>query len=320
MTWQLGHTEGRFPTDQGFDEWFGIPNSTDESLWPEYPIFEPKSDPFARVEDLMQGRKGAKPQDLRVYESKERPLIDKDLTDRTIDFMKRQKAAGKQFCALVPYTQTHFPVLPHPDFKGKSGNGPWANVLKQIDSYVGRLLDTVDELGLRDNTVFIFTSDNGPEFSRAWFGSSGPWRGTYFTGLEAWFRVPFIVRWPGKVPADRVIDGADQSDFLLGKQQKSLRDSVVVYVGNDLHGVKWRNWKMMFKEMDSGDGPVRTLWLPHFYNLHTDPKEEFPAAPSVTENLWIRYPASKVLLDHAASLKKEPPIRPGTPDPYVPAR
>ena len=343
--WHLGHTEGRFPIDQGFDEWYGIPNSTDESLWPDNPLFDSKSDPYAKFEYLMQGRKGGKAESLRVYDSKERLLIDKELTDRTIDFMKRQKSAGKPFFAFVPYTQTHLPTLPHPDFKGKSGNGPWADVLMQVDNYVGGLLDAVDEFGLRDNTIFIFTSDNGPEFSRAWVGSSGPWRGTYFTGREASLRVPFIMRWPGKVPAgavnneivhamdlfptlarlaggkvpaDRIIDGVDQSDYFLGKQQKSNRDSVVIYVGNDLHGVKWRNWKMMLKEMDSGDGPVRELSLPHFYNLLVDQKEEYPAAPDIPENLWVRFPASKVLLDHAISLKKESPIRPGTPDPYPP--
>jgi arylsulfatase A-like enzyme len=345
--WHLGHTEGRMPVDQGFDEWFGIPNSTDESFWPDNPLFDPKSDPYAKLENIMQGRKGGRVENLRVYDAKERVLIDKELTDRTIDFMKRQKSAGKPFFAFVPYTQPHMPTLPDPEFKGKSGNGNFADVLMQIDSYVGRLLDTVDDLGLRDNTIFIFTSDNGPEFSRAWFGFSGPWRGTYFTGLEASLRVPFIVRWPGKVPAgavnneimhemdlfptlarlaggnvptDRVIDGVDQTEFLLGKQEKSNRDSVVVYVGNDIHGVKWRNWKMMFKEMDIGDGPVREYSIPHFYNLLLDPKEEYPSAPNVPENLWVRFPASKVLADHAASLQKEPPIRPGTPDPYVPKR
>ena len=141
--WHLGHTTGRFPTDQGFDEWYGIPNSTDESLWPDNPLFDPKSDPYARVEYIMQGRKGAQPENVRVYDTKERLLIDQELTGRAIDFMKRQKSAGKPFFAFVPYTQPHYPTLPHPDFKGKSGNGNFADVLMQIDSYVGRLLDAV---------------------------------------------------------------------------------------------------------------------------------------------------------------------------------
>jgi arylsulfatase len=345
--WHLGHTPGRFPTDQGFDEWYGIPNSSDESFWPDNPIFDPNSDPFARVEHLMEGRKGAAPKELRVYNVKERTLIDKDLTDRTIDFMKRQKAAGKQFFAFVPMTQTHMPVLPHPDFKGKSGKGPFADVLMQTDSYIGRMLDALDELGLRENTIVIFTSDNGPEMSTGWEGFSGPWRGTYCTGLEASLRVPFIVRWPGKVPAgavnneivheidllptlakivggkmptDRIIDGVDQTDFFLGKKEKSNRNGFVVYVGQDIHGVKWQDWKMMLKEMSVGGGPVSDLSLPRFYNLLTDPKEERPAAPSVPENFWVRYPAGKILTDHVVTIKKEPHIRPGQPDPYTPKK
>ena len=124
----------------------------------------------------------------------------------------------------------------------------------------------------------------------------------------------------GTVPTDRVIDGVDQTDFLIGKQAKSNREGLVVYVGNDIHGVKWRNWKMMSKEMDIGDGPVRGLSIPRFYNLLIDPKEEHPAMPTTPENFWIRFPVGKILTDHAASLQKEPPIRPGTPDLYMPKR
>jgi hypothetical protein len=117
----------------------------------------------------------------------------------------------------------------------------------------------------------------GPEFASAWFGFSGPWRDTYITGREASLRVPFIVRWPGTVPAS-----------------------------NDIHGVKWRHWKMMSKEMDSGNGPVTELSVPRFYNLLIDPKEEHPAMPSTPEHFWIRFPAGQILTDHAATLTPDP--------------
>jgi arylsulfatase len=123
----------------------------------------------------------------------------------------------------------------------------------------------------------------------------------------------------GKVPKDRIIDGVDQTDFFLGKKDKSNRESVIIYVGNALFGVKWRNWKMMLKELDEATGPVNTYGIPRFYDLYVDPKEEHPLDPRVPENLWVRYPMTQVLLDHMASLKKEPPLRPGTPDPYVPS-
>jgi arylsulfatase len=157
--------------------------------------------------------------------------------------------------------------------------------------------------------------------------------------------VPFIIRWPGtvpagsvsneivhemdlfptfatlaggNVPADRILDGVDQTRFFRGEQDNSNREAVVIYVGNDIYGVKWRNWKMVPKEIDSGFGePLKIYPTPAFYNLHLDPREEHPVllAP---ENLWVRYPASQVLADHAESLTREVPIKPGTPDPYRP--
>ena len=345
--WHLGHTEGRFPTDQGFDEWYGIPNTTDESFWPSDSRYRPDSHPFAHPEYIMEGRKGEEPKKLTVYDLQQRALIDEALTDKSLDFMRRKTKARKPFFLYIPYTQTHFPVTPHPDFKGKTRNGDFADVLAQTDAYVGRLLDEVDRLGIRDNTVFIFTSDNGPDPSPPNHGFSGPWRGSYFTGWEGSLRVPFIIRWPGKVPAgavsneivhemdlfptfarigggqtpvDRVIDGVDQRDFFLGKKKKSNRESVVVYVGSDIFGVKWRNWKMMSKEIESAWGkPTKEYGVPLLFDLHTDPKEEHPLDPRWIETTWIRWPAGQVLVDHVESFKKEPPIRPGTPDPYVPA-
>ena len=160
--------------------------------------------------------------------------------------------------------------------------------------------------------------------------------------------MPFIVRWPGRVPAgavsneivhemdvfptlariagadlprDRVIDGVDQSEFFLGKTEKSRREGFVVYVGNDIFGIKWRNWKVMSKEVGKGYGdPIRSYGVPLFYNLLTDPKEEHAADGRVFDNLWVRFPAFQILADHIKSLKQEPPIRPGTPDPYRPAQ
>jgi arylsulfatase len=345
--WHLGHTKGRFPTDQGFDEWYGIPNSSDEATWPDNPRYRPDSHAFAKPEYIMEGRKGTEVKEIRVYNTKERTLIDKDLTDKSINFMQRQVKAGKPFFLYLPYTQVHMPTLPHPDFKGKTKNGDFADVLAQMDAYVGRLLDEVDRLGIRDNTIFIFTSDNGGDALPPSHGFTGPWRGSYFTGFEGSLRVPFIIRWPGKVPAgavnneivhemdlfptfariaggkvpqDRIIDGVDQVDFFLGKKEKSNRESVVIYNGNDIYGVKWRNWKMMTKEVATGYGQgVKEYSVPLFYDLYTDPKEEHPADRFV-ENTWVRWPAGQVLVDHATSLKKEPPIKPGTPDPYTPPK
>lgn len=345
--WHLGDSKGRYPTDQGFDEWFGIPNSSDESYWPDNDLYRAGTHPQVKFEHVMEAKRDEKPTELEVYNSARRLTIDRDITDRSIDFMKRKVNEDKPFFLFIPYTQTHLPVEPHPENKGKTGNGHWADVLAQTDTYVGELLDTVDDLGINQNTIFIFTADNGPEGAIPHQGFSGPWRGSYFTGLEGSLRVPFLIRWPnnipaglvsneivhemdlfatfaqivgGKVPDDRVIDGVDQSDFFMGKKEKSNRESVVVYVGNELYGVKWRDWKMMFKEIDTiSADPTRSYGVPLFYNLLLDPKEEQPIlyAPP---NFWVRYPAGQVLVEHSISLQEEPPIPPGTPDPYEPGK
>ena len=344
--WHLGDSPGRYPTDRGFDQWYGIPNSTDESFWPQSPRFRPESSPLAKFEYVMEGRNGETPKEVKVYDLDARQMIDAELTERAIDFMHREVTAHKPFFVYIPYTQVHFPNLPEPAFKGKTRNGDFADVLMQTDAYVGRLLDAIDNMGVRDNTVFIFTSDNGPEMFAPYYGFSGPWRGTYFTAMEGSLRVPFLIRWPGHIPAgtisneiihemdlfptlsriaggklpnDRIIDGVDQLDFLTGNQQQSNRDSVIIYVGNDLFGVKWRNWKMMMKTLSAGYGEAVSEYnTPLFFDLLVDPKEEHPTDPRIVEDLWVRFPLTKALADHLASLKKEPPIPPGTLDPYVP--
>ena len=343
--WHLGHTQGRYPTDQGFDEWYGIPNSSDESFWPGGTYFQEGSHPAAIPEHVFDGRKGEVPAKVKVYDPTARLEMDGEVTERAKDFMRRSAGDGKPFFAFLPYTQTHGPVKPSARFKGVTGNGPWADVLVQTDTYVGELLDLVDELGIRDNTIFIFTADNGPEMLPGHQGWGGPWRGSYFTGLEGSLRVPFIIRWPnrieagavsneivheidlfatfanvvrGRVPDDRKIDSIDQTPFFLGRQEKSNREGIVVYVGTEIYGVKWRNWKMMFKELERGTDPLIEFPLPRFFNLYVDPKEEYPLTAETLGHLWVRWPAGQVLLEHLASLKEEPPVPPGARDPYSP--
>jgi arylsulfatase len=97
--------------------------------------------------------------------------------------MERQSSAGKPFFVYVALTQPHLPALPNPAFAGRTGNGDWADMLAEMDENVGQMLDAVDRLGVRDNTIVIFTSDNGAEFTQPWDGWAGPWRGQYFTAL-----------------------------------------------------------------------------------------------------------------------------------------
>ena len=335
--WHLGDTEGRYPTDQGFDEWYGIPRSSDRSHWPDSTRFIEGVHPSASFTRIMTAKRGQKPKEGEVYGLAKRATIDREITDHAIDFIKRKAKAKQPFFAYLPYTQTHEPVIPHPDFKGKTIYGPFADVLAQTDAYVGELLDTVDKLGLKDDTIFIFTSDNGREGTPGSGGFTGPWRGSMFSPYEGSLRVPFIIRWPGKippkqvsneivhavdvfptlakwvggkVPKDRTVDGADQTNFMMGKTEKSARESVMIYIGNDLFGVKWRNWKMLLKDLDELTYTIQTKAYPLFYDLVTDPKEEHPISAYIADT-WVDYPLYQVLEDFEASLEEDP----GTPGP-----
>lgn len=169
--WHLGSDQGRLPNAQGFDEWYGIPRTTDEAFWPDEPQAKAADVEF---EHIMEGKKGEPSKDLAVYDLKQRRLIDAEITKRTIDFMKRSTAANKPFYAYVPFTLVHFPTLPNPKFAGSTGFGDFPDALAEMDANVGAILDAVDELKIRDNTIFVFTSDNGPEATWPWQGSSGP--------------------------------------------------------------------------------------------------------------------------------------------------
>ena len=202
-------------------------------------------------------------------------------------------------------------------------------------------------------TLNQVTADNGPEalssgetsltVETAIHGSAGPWRSTLFTGYEGALRVPFAIRWPGKiaaggvsdeivhamdlfptlaniadgkVPEDRVIDGIDMSEFILGKTKESGRDGFIVYMGNDIFAVKWQDWKLHFKEQTGWNGELREYTMPRLYNLISDPQERdnvlFP-------HTWVPKAALPQLEEHIISLKNNPPIPAGTPDPYRPA-
>jgi arylsulfatase A-like enzyme len=338
--WHLGDRAGRFPHERGFDEWYGIPRTTNETMFTTSPGFDPS---VVDVPYVMEGFAGQPAKEVAVYDLPKRRLIDSELTDKTIDFMQRQKDSGKSFFAYVPLTHLHFPTLPHPDFAGRSAVGDFADSMMEMDHRVGQILDAVDAMGIADTTVFIFASDNGPEFRRPWRGTAGPWSGTYHTAMEGGLRVPLMVRWPGRVaanqindeiihvtdlfttlievaggqvPADRPIDGVNQLPLWTGQSEKSAREGFLFYIKNELRAVKWRHWKLHFifeSEPNSGTKHLETPWL---FNIKRDPKEETDAA---MEDGWVRGPMRKMIRAFDETLRAHKPIPPGIGDAYDPA-
>jgi len=337
--WHLGDRPGRYPHERGFDEWYGIPRTTNESMFTSSPGFDPKVVPLPYV---MEGRAGGKARNVGVYDLDMRRRIDAELVARARRFMRRQVRAKQPFFCYVPLTQLHYPTIPHLDFAGRTGAGDFADSMVEMDYRVGQLLDEVDALRVREQTLFIFASDNGPEFRRPWRGTAGPWTGTYHTSMEGALRAPCMMRWPGEIPSsgvsneivhvtdlyptlarvagaglprDRPIDGVDQLDFLRGRRAKSAREGFVYYIKQELRAAKWRDWKMHIvwePEPNAGPNHLETPWI---FNLLRDPKEETDVGNQYS---WVRRPLRVLINEFQESLKAHPPIAPGAPDDHVP--
>ncbi len=159
-----------------------------KGMWPSVGDKQGWNAKVVPPEPIYEARKGDRARQVGTLDVEQRRLMEAEITRRSIDFMQRQVKAGKPFYAYVSFSLVHMPTLPNPEFAGKTGNGDWADCLAEMDYRTGQILDTIKEAGIEDNTLVIFTSDNGPEATDPWEGDSGPWRGTYFTrdgGLAA---------------------------------------------------------------------------------------------------------------------------------------
>jgi arylsulfatase len=341
--WHIGASEGRWPTDHGFDEWLGIPRTWDESLWPDDPWYDPKRDGITSV---LESRKGGKVREVRQLTQQVRRDIDAEFLERSKAFMKRSVEADKPFFLYFNHSLMHFPILPRAEFKGKSGQGEWADCLLQLDADFGTLLDYLKELGIEGDTIVVFSGDNGPEEMEPWRGHPGFFDGSYFTGMEGSLRTPCLVRYPGTVPGgaqsneivhitdmfttllrwagtdapgDRVIDGVDQRAFLEGKQKNSAREGFPYWMGETLYGVKWHDFKLAFHMQKTLAEPAQQLATPYLINLIVDPKErkpfDFPYVHS-----WTSTHFGKILKEFAASVRREPLIPAGAPLDHVPGQ
>ena len=238
----------RMPNAQGFDYYYGTLGANDNG----FIKFHENNTAVGETEDMSCT--------IRLY------------TNKAIDFLENRRDPTKPFVLYLAHTMLHTIIDASPEFKGKSAGGLYGDVVEELDHETGRLLDKLDTLGLRDNTLVIYTTDNGPwcqskyyenkkghpEGSIFW-GDPGPLRAGKGSAYEAGSRVPCIVRWPGKVPAgrtsdalwatidllptftalsgvkppmDRVIDGIDQTALLLGQTEEGRETFIYDQVGD----------------------------------------------------------------------------------------
>jgi arylsulfatase len=294
--WHLGTRPKFAPTRNGFADWAGLPYSNDNGPLhptvrgiPALPFYE----------------------DGKVAETDpDQSAFTRRFTDKATAFIRANRA--KPFFLYLPHVMPHVPIFASKGFRGGSKRGLYGDVVEELDWSVGEVLKELKACGLEGNTLVLFLSDNGPFLSYGTHaGSAGPFREGKLTTFEGGVRVPFLARWPGKVPAGRVCDdlftgldvlptvakltgtglpkaatdGVDLSPLLLGEQGAKGRESFAYFSGNELHAVRAGRWK---------------LHLPHEYLTVNGPpgKDGKPAnhanmKPDAIEESGIRGIASR---------------------------
>ncbi len=344
--WHCGDTEGRLPTDQGFDEWWGYRNSVDETGWTSYATFEAIAKATGiQAPQLWEGKKGGTQTAVRELNLEVRPLLDELIVEKTIDFITRQATADTPFFTYVGLSHMHPPEAVHPDFDQTSPDrlGQYADLIAEMDHRVGQIVDCVDQAGITDNTLIVFSSDNAAgDIPAIQGGSNGPFRGSFMTPpWEGSMRVPAMVRWPGKVPAgvvteemlsahdwfstfaalagasdkvptDRPIDGIDASRFLLGESATSGRESILFF-GPDgsLMSAKWHNIKTVLRYCEGIDQPIVTPSWPMLFDLASDPGELYNLFATKMDMGWMVGVALKFVVDYQKSIAQYPNIKTG---------
>jgi len=260
--------------------------------------------------------------EVQVGENPDQRNFTGDFTQRTIDFIKEHK--GEPFFIYVPHPMVHVPLYCSDEWNGKTGMGLYADVVGEVDEGVGKILDTIDKLGLEENTLVIFTSDNGPWLSYGdHAGQTGIYREGKGTTFEGGVRVPFVARWTGKIHAGRVsnepmmtidilptiaewidaplpshqIDGKSATALLEGKNgAKSPQKAYYFYYKkNDLEAIRWGEWKIHFPHgyRSMVDNPVGSGGIPgkYDYSVKTDIElYSLHQDPSETKNVADEYP------------------------------
>lgn len=309
--WHLGMEPQSHPQNQGFDEWYGILNSTDEVIYADL-LKEAKIPGVAPHKiDIVEAKKGEDLRAVERYTPERRRTIDLDLTKKAEEYIANHRRSDTPFFLFVSFTRPHFPNLPSKKFEGASRIGDYGDSVMELDDNVGRVIDAVDRAGLTKKTLIVFVSDNGPMRSVLLphdGGWGGMYRGELGTPYEGSLRTPAIVRWPGQIaprvsnemvsimdwaptiaslagaamPADRPIDGLDATEFLLGKSKASPRDHLLTFIGEHLVALRFRQFRVYYKDfVDVGttysqggtSSRLADRIYPLVYNIEADPRE-----------------------------------------------
>ncbi len=309
--WHLGHLKKFLPLQNGFDEYTGLPYSND--MWPLDDLGQPLPEGNRRRTypelPLIVGNEAVE----YINDLKDQDKLTTIYTEKAVDFINRN--ANKPFFLYVPHSMGHVPLGVSDKFRGKTVQGKYGDVMEEIDWSVGEIAKALEKNGIAENTIFIFTTDNGPWLNYGnHAGSAGGLREGKTTSWDGGQRVPFIIKWPGKTPAGTIcnklgcaidilpsfaaiagtslpknkIDGVDISELWKGNADAEPRDNILFYYGkNNLNAVRKGNWKLVLPHswqsyntrpgMDGSGGPriPKKVETPELYNMMRDPGEQY---------------------------------------------
>jgi arylsulfatase A-like enzyme len=309
--WHVGDQPEFLPTRHGFDRYFGLPYSND--------MGGPTNRARARRDSRPPLPLVENDQVIETVTPEGQNQLTARYTDEAVNFIRSHQ--DTPFFLYLPHTAVHVPIHPGDRFRGKSPYGIYNDWVEEVDWSVGRVLDTVRELGLSERTLVFFTSDNGPWLKQgANAGVAGPLRGGKGGTYEGGVREPTLAWWPGhvptntvvdavaanydflptfvklaggSVPADNKIDGKDISPLLLGRSQDSPHEAHYYFVANTLQAVRSGPWKLAVAPQSEGLGAPPAArpgepFTPRLYNLQTDIGERTDVAaqhPDVVQRL-----------------------------------
>ena len=319
--WHLGDRPETFPTEHGFDEmrfmlpyYAGVYAYDHLPLQPDFPIQNKEFMEAWNKIDLSQweGSAGQAPKVIKKkFGYEDLATVDDIIREDTVNYIKRHASDDKPFFMYVCFMKVHNPNNPSPRFNGKSpGGGRYLDSLMELDDNSGHIIQAVRDAGIAENTLVVWTTDNGA-WVDAWPDAGyTPFRGMKGTSFEGGFRVPAIAWWPGHIKAgtvangimshmdwwptlvklaggtpptriwkdnyvkDIVFDGIENSDFLLGKAP-SMRDHFFYFNNLTFGGFRVANFKLLFTAKDTWLGPDLNLAIPALYNLRRDPSEQY---------------------------------------------
>lgn len=346
--WHLGPNAVSQPQNQGFDQWLiGFKGTTDQVVYAANmeELGAPEAIQKALSPKILEATGPGEPREVRDYDFEYRKLIEGDIARKSVEYIEDSADKEVPFFLMVGFTRPHFPNDVADEFKGISGAGKYGDSIVELDIRTGEILQAIEDAGIEDNTIVIWISDNGATVTATATdelhqGDNGPFRGELGDAYEGSIRTAGMIKWPGNIPAgrsnemfsihdflptlaniigaevpdDRPIDGIDQTDFLLGNQDNSNRNSLITFLGDRVIAVRWNQFRIypMLINPTSNNPEVggymgtvsETAGFPQIFNIEADPKERVDIAS--TGAGWIMGPYIQTLSAYWATLEEYP--------------